>query len=55
MEEKVSKMDSRELYFESSGQKLKITIELNDIFKEDLHKSKDFFEGMFKEILKTIC
>lgn len=54
MEEKISRTESRELSFESSGQKIKLTIELNNLNKGDASKTKNFLKTMFEEILCTI-
>lgn len=54
MEERISKKETSELTFEESGQKMKVTVELNNLYKDDVSKTKDLLETMFKEILSSI-
>lgn len=54
MEERISKKEMKELSFEESGQIIRIVVEFDNLFREDVPKTKDFLESMFKEILSTI-
>ncbi|MFY8263185.1 hypothetical protein ACOT7R_09820 [Clostridium perfringens] len=48
MEESNIQIFEKELFFEESKEKIKISIELNNI--KDVEQVKDFLETMFKEI-----
>lgn len=51
MIEKITKAEVKEYFFEDSMERLKICVSLENISPDNLKKTKNFLETMFKEIL----
>lgn len=54
MEERFSICLAKFMEFEQSGQRLKVTVDCENLKDGDVSKIKDFLERMFKEILDEL-
>lgn len=54
MEERITKSETRKIYFEATGETIEIIVNCEGFRSGDIPKSKNFLETMFKEIVKSI-